>query len=461
MTDAIPVHPESDPSSYFAWGISGYRPLVSERTPDTRSLELSGEVLEVTICWGETVLAVHAASADRPVYLGNGRAPRGARALPLPALVEDELLLEVDEIEGSGRLRLELGALTIYLTRSVRLARPASSPMDPEAAAYFGLSVVATGAFLAALAFFVPSLGLTDDETLDAERLYVLGAYLSASAERERATEESTWNEARAEGGDAGERARAEPGALGSRLSTQKNRRYAVEKRTDQPELSKSRALDEAKTFGLIAVLEGDPLAPRAPWATTSASGFDPLSADGALYGVTLGEVAGAGGLELANLDGGSGGLGSAIGLGDIGDLGPGLLGKDGFGFGPHDGDGFGRGRTRPGHATRAPRMRSGPVVTNGRIPPEAIQRTVRQNFGRFRMCFERGLARNPTLEGRVSVRFVINREGAVESASNGASDLPDSGVVGCVVAQFYALGFPKPDGGIVTVVYPLMFTPG
>jgi hypothetical protein len=104
--------------------------------------------------------------------------------------------------------------------------------------------------------------------------------------------------------------------------------------------------------------------------------------------------------------------------------------------------------------------MRPGVLTTNGRIPPEVIQRTVRQNYGRFRMCYERGLTKNPNLEGRVSVRFVINREGAVQSVSSGSSDLPDSGVVGCVLSQFYSLGFPKPEGGIVTVVYPLMFTP-
>jgi len=30
-----------------------------------------------------------------------------------------------------------------------------------------------------------------------------------------------------------------------------------------------------------------------------------------------------------------------------------------------------------------------------------------------------------------------------------------------CVVTAFYGLEFPEPDGGIVTVVYPIMLSPG
>jgi len=39
--------------------------------------------------------------------------------------------------------------------------------------------------------------------------------------------------------------------------------------------------------------------------------------------------------------------------------------------------------------------------------------------------------------------------------------DIPDGGVVSCVVRAFYGLNFPQPEGGIVTVVYPIMLSPG
>ena len=97
----------------------------------------------------------------------------------------------------------------------------------------------------------------------------------------------------------------------------------------------------------------------------------------------------------------------------------------------------------------------------NGRLPPEVIQRIVRQNFGRFRLCYEAGLQRHPKLAGRVTVKLVIDTTGAVKSADDGGSDVPDASMVACVVKGFVNLSFPKPDSGVVTVVYPIDFKPG
>ena len=96
-----------------------------------------------------------------------------------------------------------------------------------------------------------------------------------------------------------------------------------------------------------------------------------------------------------------------------------------------------------------------------GRLAPEIIQKVVRQSFGKFRVCYEHGLRREANLQGRVAVKFVIERSGLVEEATNGGSDLPDQAVVDCVVHAFVGLSFPPPDGGIVTVVYPISFAPG
>jgi hypothetical protein len=120
----------------------------------------------------------------------------------------------------------------------------------------------------------------------------------------------------------------------------------------------------------------------------------------------------------------------------------------------PHDGGG------------RLPRMagvhlRQGTVTVRGDLPTEVIQRIVRQNFGRFRLCYEVALRTNPTLDGRVSVKFVIDRTGAVTTASDGGSDLPDAGVVQCVVRSFSSLSFPSPSSGIVVVVFPIEFSVG
>lgn len=95
-----------------------------------------------------------------------------------------------------------------------------------------------------------------------------------------------------------------------------------------------------------------------------------------------------------------------------------------------------------------------------GRLPPPVIQKIVRARFDRYRACYEAGLARDPTLTGRVSIRFVIGRDGNVSEVRSAGSSLRDEAVIACVEQSFAGLMFPQPEGGIVTVVYPIMFSP-
>ncbi|MBI4956955.1 MAG: AgmX/PglI C-terminal domain-containing protein, partial [Myxococcales bacterium] len=150
----------------------------------------------------------------------------------------------------------------------------------------------------------------------------------------------------------------------------------------------------------------------------------------------------------------GGGGRGEGIGLGNIGTIG------HGAGTGTGQGFGSGHGRLGGSHRAKPPQVRMGATNVSGRLPPEVIQRIVRQNFGRFRMCYEAALRNNPNLQGRVSVNFVIGRDGRVSNVSAGG-DIPDPSVPSCVSRQFYGLSFPQPEGGIVTVAYPIVFTPG
>lgn len=99
--------------------------------------------------------------------------------------------------------------------------------------------------------------------------------------------------------------------------------------------------------------------------------------------------------------------------------------------------------------------------VTHGRLAPEVIQRIIKQNFGRFRLCYENNLGNCPNLQARVSVRFVIGTDGAVSRVEDAGSDLPNSATIACIVKAFHGLSFPPPEGGVVTVTYPLMFSPG
>jgi len=121
-------------------------------------------------------------------------------------------------------------------------------------------------------------------------------------------------------------------------------------------------------------------------------------------------------------------------------------------------------------HATRPPRIRlcgspsdamkkRAPCINvSGRLPAAVIQRIMRQRFGRFRGCYERSLRTQPNLETRVTVRFVIGRDGGLQSA-DGSGD--DRALTACVVKELYGISFPEPEGGAVHVTYPIAFSPG
>ncbi len=110
-----------------------------------------------------------------------------------------------------------------------------------------------------------------------------------------------------------------------------------------------------------------------------------------------------------------------------------------------------------------SPSLRQAPVTVTGKLPPEVIQRIVRQNFGRYRLCYENGLRSNPNLQGRVAVKLDIDDQGAVTGpVADPSTDLPDPSVVACIVRGFGNLSFPQPeDKKKVSVVYPIIFSPG
>jgi len=120
--------------------------------------------------------------------------------------------------------------------------------------------------------------------------------------------------------------------------------------------------------------------------------------------------------------------------------------------------------------ATTAPEAAAPPAMPSasagdsaspsGTLPREEIRRIIQQDRHRFRACYERGLAADPNLAGRVKVRFVIRADGSVADVTDDGSDLPNRTVALCVLRAFESMRFPSPEGGSVTVVYPLVFAP-
>ncbi len=183
----------------------------------------------------------------------------------------------------------------------------------------------------------------------------------------------------------------------------------------------------------------------------------DRVAVLGTMFGDSISEAFGAGGLGLVGTgtsDGGAGG-GEAIGLGSIGTIGRGA----GTGVGAGTGAGYGSGSGRLGRYPS--QVQPGETAVVGALDKEVIRRVVRRHMNRFRYCYERQLATSPNLQGKVLVRFVISTTGAVSSARDAGSTLPDESVKACVLRTYQSMQFPAPSGGIVVVTYPIVFHPG
>jgi len=370
------------------------------------------------------------------------------------------------ELARGHAVELFVGAFVVRFALTRQEQRIALSPMQRLRGA--GLGVILGSAFFhaalfATIAYVSPALGATEEDAYDdADRVALMQRMLNASAEQEK---ERTPADAPqdATGGDvnAGQPARGAEGVAGAPTAPERSTRWAA-RGTATPEtatLPKEAELQQASQFGLIGMLATAQAmnAPTSPWGSTL-NGSDDVNAVGKLYGGSIDDSLGTLGWGFGGLDMGGGGTANAIGLNGIGGL-----GHTGSCVGGKPCSGIGVGYGQPGHGyvPKPPRMpREGGIQTNGRLPPEVIQRVVRQNFGRFTACYQSGLRSNPSLEGRVAVKFVIGRDGTVQLAADGGSDMPDAGVRQCVIASFTGLSFPAPENGMVTVVYPLVFSP-
>jgi TonB family protein len=98
--------------------------------------------------------------------------------------------------------------------------------------------------------------------------------------------------------------------------------------------------------------------------------------------------------------------------------------------------------------------------VTDG-ISKDVIGRVIRLHFSQVKFCYERELQSKPELAGKVSVRFVIDANGAVSEAAVAESTLEDANVEACVLAAIRHWKFPAPSGGGTAVVtHPWYFKP-
>ena len=176
--------------------------------------------------------------------------------------------------------------------------------------------------------------------------------------------------------------------------------------------------------------------------------GGDLRGATGNMFGATVGDSFGFGGLGVRGTGSGGGGAGETVGIGGIGTKGR------GGGLG-----GYGQGVGALGKkGDRDIAITTGTATVLGSIDKELIRAVIREHAAQIRFCYEEQLAVNPKLAGKVVIRWTIDADGNASNASidGGGTSLADDKVHQCMMARIVSWQFPKPKGGgIAVITYP------
>jgi TonB family protein len=104
--------------------------------------------------------------------------------------------------------------------------------------------------------------------------------------------------------------------------------------------------------------------------------------------------------------------------------------------------------------------VKSEAPAVDGPLDPTLVAKEVRTRIGTIKACYERALKRNPSLSGRVLIRWTITAAGTVSDVEIEEDSLGDAEVASCIKRLVGRWRFPAPSGGSVDVVYPFIFEP-
>lgn len=161
--------------------------------------------------------------------------------------------------------------------------------------------------------------------------------------------------------------------------------------------------------------------------------------------------------MKTASLGDGGGSLGGVAGSdggGTAAELGSGLEAGDAVG-----GDKVSTGPAKEKKVKAKASVGGGSEVGGmGILDQGKVTKVVRKNMPALRNCYEKALKKNPSLGGKISIKFTIGTNGRVTSAKAASDSVGDSSVTSCVIGKFRGFVFAKPEGGAVTYVYPIVF---
>jgi Ca-activated chloride channel family protein len=96
-------------------------------------------------------------------------------------------------------------------------------------------------------------------------------------------------------------------------------------------------------------------------------------------------------------------------------------------------------------------------AIASGDIDRSIIHRVVKAHFREIHACYETSLKTDPSVHGKVTVTFTIEKDGKVNVVkAEGVEDTLDR----CIEGRFRTFEFPKGPSP-ATIVYPFLFAKG
>jgi hypothetical protein len=96
-----------------------------------------------------------------------------------------------------------------------------------------------------------------------------------------------------------------------------------------------------------------------------------------------------------------------------------------------------------------------------GNLDPSLVSNVVRHHVGQVKSCYEHALVVQPSLTGRIKVRWTIHKSGAVCNQRFEEDTLASQSVRDCIARSIQGWQFAPPAGGALEVVYPFVFLSG
>jgi hypothetical protein len=244
------------------------------------------------------------------------------------------------------------------------------------------------------------------------------------------------------EPGEMAEKHKGEEGQMGKKDAPKTNARSA-------PRAIDPNAKDVVKHSGLLGAIG------RGGGGLSTVFGSGGLGGDlkgavGNMFGPVVGDSYGLGGLGIRGSGSGGGGSGETIGIGPVGTKGRGG-GLGSYGTGPGIGN-LGK------KSDRDVKVATGDAVVMGSIDKELIRKVIQEHASQIRYCYEQQLALNPRLQGKISIKWIIQADGSATNpqVEAGATTLESSQVHECMMSRITSWQFPKPKGGgIAVITYP------